>query len=91
MKRSDIPDRMVVSAAMAWRTMRKASTGDLLVAHYDAPPKVVLRAIERAIGRGLVECGVGPWWAWPTEKGLELLALGNRPRRSAPETPATSV
>lgn len=42
-----------------------------------APEKVARNAIERAYNRGLVEIGLGPDWAWPTEEGLQLLGPGS--------------
>lgn len=38
-----------------------------------APEKVVLAAMERAYGRGLIECGVSLGTAWPTSSGREML------------------
>lgn len=76
-KTSDITDRQVVEAAVAYQANPVGATGirttiDHLIAQ-GAPEKVARNAIERAYGRGFVEIGMGPDWAWPTEDGLALI------------------
>ncbi len=78
-KTSDISDRQVVAAALAYQRIPvhavvrgPKTTIDHLIAA-GAPEKVARNAIERAYGRGFVDVGLGPDWAWPTEAGLRLL------------------
>lgn len=40
------------------------------------PEKVCFRAMERALDRGLIECGVSIRTGWLTDKGKQLLAQG---------------
>lgn len=59
-----------VAASLAVRGLR---TGDVLVYRTGQPEKVCQRALERAMRRGYLDCGINEWNAFLTPKGLELL------------------
>ena len=74
-QRKDITDAQVVAAcakAHADRWKYRCSL-DELVSDTGAPVKVCYRAMERAMSRGLIECGVSLRTAWAEPKGLALL------------------
>lgn len=74
MKTSDITDAQVVHAcAQAQRCGFERSTLQHLIDATSAPPKIALRAIGRASGRGYCDWGVSDAYAWPTPDGLRLL------------------
>ncbi len=73
----DITDAQVVAAcaeahADRWRYR---SSLDVLACATGAPVKVCYRAMERAMGRGFIECGVSLRCAWAEPKGLALLSV----------------
>lgn len=79
MKRSDITDKQVLEAALAYRkdtTPNRPFITDRLMQMTGAPAKVAYAAMERAEGRGLIECGVSLRTAWPTPDGMALLHEG---------------
>jgi hypothetical protein len=70
-KRSDIPDAHVVELARQWREGARRDPGKpgpgvvrALVAE-GVPEKVALAKVEHMISRGLLECGISPYYAWP--------------------------
>jgi len=86
MATKDISDLQCCKAA-AMQGQPHISTGDRLMQMTGQPEKVCYRAIERAISRGYLECGVGEWWAWLEPKGKELLEQSKQEAKDAPETP----
>jgi len=71
MQCKDIPDKLVI------RMAKEAGAGgpcvfDALVRLYPVE-KVCVAKLERMNDRGLLECGTGVEWSWPTDAGLELL------------------
>ncbi|MBM4489696.1 hypothetical protein GS471_17000 [Rhodococcus hoagii] len=68
MKRSDISDSDVVRACRDARAAGGSSLG-LLVARTNAPRKVALAAMERALDRDLIDYGVSIAYAWPNDDG----------------------
>lgn len=71
MKTADISDVLVCRVYA--EKMAGDDVLDALVAKTGAPPKVAFRSMERAQGRGLVDCGVSLRSGWLTEKGRALL------------------
>lgn len=81
-KRADLPDLAVVAAAarssrLASGWLSRGESGpdvlDVLEERFGAPRKVALRAVERAIDHGLLDCGVSPARAFLTRAGAECL------------------
>jgi hypothetical protein len=76
--RKDVSDAVVVQACKDFhagpRGVIRPASAQLVMQRTGQPWKVVLAAMERACNRGLIEYGVSLGTAWPTEKGLELLA-----------------
>lgn len=72
MSRKDVTDEQVVRAALAFREAKRSApfVDERLAAETGQPQKVCGLAIERAIGRGLVDCGVFARTCWPTSAGL---------------------
>ncbi|WP_433703635.1 hypothetical protein [Prescottella equi] len=68
MKRSDISDSDVVQACGDARAAGGSSLG-LLIARTNAPRKVAIAAMERALDRDLIEYGVSIAYAWPNDDG----------------------
>lgn len=67
MKCSDIPDGHVIELARQWQQDHsKPGVHDALTAE-GIPPKLALAKIERLCDRGLLEYGVSPRCAWPTD------------------------
>jgi hypothetical protein len=64
-KRSDVPDEHVIELAHAWRKGGSGVVGALVAE--GVPEKVALRKVEHLIDRGLMDCGVSPYFAWPTD------------------------
>lgn len=86
MATKDISDLQCCQAA-ANAGLAHTSTGSYLMQMTGQPEKVCFRAIERAISRGYLECGVGEWWAWLEPKGRDLLEQSKQEAKDAPETP----
>lgn len=81
MKRSDIPDELVLRHAAEWfdgprPTSTLGVVGRLICE--GVPSHLAESKVEHLVSRGLLECGVSPWFAWPTEAGRALLS--NAPR-----------
>lgn len=76
MKRKDMPDEMVVRAAMHPRDHGQ-DVADLLVEWTGRPWKVAFRAVERAWENGYVDWGANPRFAWPTPTGRGLVEDGD--------------
>ncbi|OQQ28715.1 hypothetical protein A4U94_01335 [Prescottella equi] len=64
MKRSDISDSDVVRACRDARAAGGSSLG-LLIERTNAPRKVALAAMDRALDRDLIDYGVSIAYAWP--------------------------
>jgi hypothetical protein len=86
MATKDISDLQCCQAA-ANAGLAHTSTGRYLMQMTGQPEKVCYRAIERAISRGYLECGVGTWRAWLEPKGRCLLEQSKLEAKDAPETP----
>jgi hypothetical protein len=67
-QRKDISTAVVLAACTCSRRPI-----DLIVSFLCCPEKVVVSAFEREESKGLIECGVSLYTAWPTEKGLEYM------------------
>lgn len=78
MKRSDISDLMVCQAVAAYRSAGCTPPRPvaILMEMTGAPAKVCMRAIDRAIERGLIDWGVNPYIGWLTEAGEALFSEG---------------
>jgi hypothetical protein len=65
-KRADIPDDHVVELARRWQDAKVGGVGVVwaMVAE-GIPEKLALAKVEHLIDRGLLECGVSPYYAWP--------------------------
>jgi len=74
-KRSDISDIEVVLACKRAHETHGPFASELLMEKFQAPEKVVMSAMGRAVDRGYIEWGVSLRSAWPTAKGLALLDL----------------
>lgn len=82
MSRKDVSDVDVVVACRDAKHSRAQGVVDgscgwadeLLAERTGQPRKVCERAMERAVRRGLIEYGVSLRTAWPTPKGMALLA-----------------
>lgn len=77
MATKDISDLQCCIAAMP--SERYERTGEKLMKLTGQPEKVCERALERAIRRGYLDCGLGAWWAFLVEPGEELLRANGRP------------
>lgn len=73
-KRSDITDAQIVKACQDAHKEHTKFASEILQEETGAPMKVIYAAMERADARGLIEWGVSLRSAWPTEKGLSILA-----------------
>lgn len=74
MATKDITDLQCCQAAARTVSPEAHSrTGVHLMEMTGQPEKVCERALERAIRRGYLDCGLGAWWAFLTDKGRELL------------------
>lgn len=75
MSRKDVTDEQVVRAALAFHGAKRPApfVDERLAAETGQPRKVCGAAIERAIGRGLIDCGVSARTCWPTSVGLALI------------------
>lgn len=69
MKRSDIDTRMVLMACHISSNGGKLPPFNMLMRKYNAPWKVVLRAMERDMGKGYLDYGTSIRTAWLTEEG----------------------
>lgn len=73
MKRSDIDDQHVIDLAQKWSDGNGpgAVPGvvEALVAE-GIPEKLALSKVEHLYSRGYLECGVSPYYSWPTGKKL---------------------
>lgn len=72
--RKDVTDIAVVLACRDALNTSVVFADELLAARTGQPRKVCERAMERAVRRGLIEYGVSLRTAWPTPKGMALLA-----------------
>lgn len=63
-----------IAASFGFGNGGKLRTGDALVYRTGQPEKVCQRALERAMRRGYLDCGINEWNAFLTDKGRELLA-----------------
>lgn len=72
MATKDITDLQCCQAA-ARQGSPHSRTGVYLMEMTGQPEKVCECALERAIRRGYLDCGLGAWWAFLTDKGRELL------------------
>lgn len=84
MKRSDIPDELVLALSHLWSSQLRAwelgtrgytpaGVIECLVAA-GVPYKVALRKVEHMCDRDLLDYGVSPDCAWLTAKGAAILA-----------------
>jgi tRNA U34 5-methylaminomethyl-2-thiouridine-forming methyltransferase MnmC len=74
MATKDISDVMVCAAVKQWRAGEMLAD-ELLEDWTKQPPKVCYYALERALRRGLIECGVSLRTSWLTDAGKQLLEL----------------
>ena len=65
MKRSDIPDDHVVELARQWVYDTKSPGVVNALVDEGIPEKLALAKVQHLIQRGLLECGVSPYFAWP--------------------------
>lgn len=72
MARKDITDLQVCQAVRDARGAHQDAE-DILHERTREPRKVCHAALERAYGRGYIECGVRVWRAWLTHKGEQML------------------
>lgn len=74
MQCKDIPDRMVLQAALEWLESDGRPTYDALCEdHPEWPAKVIWTKLVRLVDRGLLEYGTSARCAWPTDKGHDAL------------------
>lgn len=73
MATKDITDQQVCEAFAAYGGARLPFADERLQTATGQPEKVCYRAMERAYGRGLVECGVSLRSGWLTDKGRAVL------------------
>lgn len=66
MKRSDISDELAIELATEWRISNVGVVQALVDLGF--PEKVALRKVEHLINRGLMDCGVSPYYAWPVRR-----------------------
>lgn len=83
MSRKDITDEQVVQACRETLGTITAAA-DLLEERTGQPYKVVIRAMERALSRGLIEYGSTIRRAWPTDKGDALTGPAALPGKFEP-------
>ncbi len=62
-----------VAASISFGAGGSVRTGDALVYRTGQHEKVCERAIERAVRRGYLDCGINEWNAFLTDKGRSLL------------------
>lgn len=68
-KRSDIPDMLVIELARAWTEQR--GTGALAaMVEMGIPAKVAVAKIEQMVTRGLIGYGVSVNFVWPEERAI---------------------
>lgn len=72
-----ISDLAVVRAVAAYSTTRMAFPYETLADAFGCSQKVAYRACERACRHGLLEYGTSLRTGWLTDKGKELLRVGN--------------
>lgn len=65
MKRSDIPDDHVLDLARRWKADKSAPGVIRALMAESIPERLALAKVEHMISRGLLECGVSPYYAWP--------------------------
>lgn len=70
MKRSDIDDQHVIDLAQKWSDTRGPGVMEALIAE-GIPEKLALAKVEHLHDRGYLECGVSPYYSWPTGKRLD--------------------
>ena len=82
MAMKDISDRQVCEVVAERNAIPVGSRTtwpyDVLAAETGQPPKVCFRAMERALDRGYLECGVSVRSAWLTDSGWQLLEEGEK-------------
>jgi hypothetical protein len=74
MATKEISDRQVCEAVAAWKADGMPFADERLFRATGQAQKVCEGALERAYGRGLIECGVSIRSAWLTDAGRALLA-----------------
>ena len=79
MKISDIKTEQVLRACHAFHKVdgENRMPVTLLIKEYNAPEKVIFRAMERDLRNGFIDYGTSLQTAWVTEKGylyLDILA-----------------
>lgn len=76
MARKDITDEQCVRAALAAHGERSPMATDEILAEMTGQPlKVCEAALERALNRGYIDCGVRIGRAFAMPKGYQLLGL----------------
>lgn len=79
-KTEHITDLMVIQAALIHREGNPCTPFQILQQSTDASPKIVLRAIERAVRHGYVDYGVSANMFFTTGKGEEYAASNQASR-----------
>lgn len=64
-KRSDIPDEHVLELARRWKADADAPGVVRALMAEGIPERLGLAKVEHMIDRGLLECGVSAYYAWP--------------------------
>lgn len=84
MKRSDLDDVHVLALAARWRASGYDTVPGVIQALMDegVPAKVARAKVEHLVSRGLMDYGVSPSFAWPTQEGLTLLRSSTIQRES---------
>lgn len=96
MKRSDIPDELVLALSHLWSSQSRAwdlgtrgyvpaGVIEMMVAS-GIPYKVALRKVEHLNDRGLLDYGVSPDYSWLTPEGTAILAEAMS-EVTSPQTP----
>jgi hypothetical protein len=67
-KRADIPDNHVVELARRWRDEPPAPGVVAALIAEGVPAKLALRKVEHLVSKGLLDFGVSPHFAWPTDE-----------------------
>lgn len=73
MATKDISDLQVCEAVKKYQNDHETFADEILIQMTGQPYKVCIKAMERADGKGLIDCGVSLRTSWLTNKGLELL------------------
>ncbi len=81
-KRSNVDPIEVLRASQAFHTDSYHNDTPEIALADRYPKKVILAKMDQMRGQGLLEVGVSLRTAWPTEKGLALLAEAGRPDAS---------